>query len=138
MKLNKVNRRKFIFTALLLTPFAIVADAKWLEPTWVKVRRLRIGDGKPTHRFVHFSDLHHKGDRQYLQSVVDAINSLAPDFVCFTGDIVEENKFLSEALDILSGVALLKSLVTAWLRLTPEGIGQHFEGGFRQQLTRLA
>ena len=34
--------------------------------------------------------------------------------------------------------ALLKSLVTAWLRLTPEGIGQHFEGGFRQQLTRLA
>jgi hypothetical protein len=36
------------------------------------------------------------------------------------------------------GIALLKSLVTAWLRLTPEGIGQHFEGGFRQQLTRLA
>ena len=104
MKLNKIGRRKFILTGLLLTPFAIVADAKWLEPTWVKVRQLRIGDGKTTHRFVHFTDLHHKGDRQYLQSVVNTINSLAPDFVCFTGDIVEEKKFLSESLEILSGV----------------------------------
>jgi predicted MPP superfamily phosphohydrolase len=104
MKLNKISRRKFIFTALLLTPFAIAADAKWLEPTWVKVRRLRINDGKPTHRFVHFTDLHHKGDRKYLQSVVDTINLITPDFVCFTGDIVEEKKFLPEALEILSGV----------------------------------
>jgi hypothetical protein len=39
---------------------------------------------------------------------------------------------------LIYNVALLKSLVTAWFRLTPEGIGQHFEGGFSQQLTRLA
>jgi len=35
---------------------------------------------------------------------VDLINSLKPDFVCFTGDIMEEGKFLPEALEILSGV----------------------------------
>src|SRR5260221_13435342 len=104
MKPRKFTRRKFIIATLLATPCAVVADTKWLEPTWLKTRHLQIGDSKPTHRFVHFSDLHHKGDRRYLQSVVDSINSLAPDFVCFTGDIVEEQKFLPEALEILSGI----------------------------------
>ena len=89
---------------LLAAPCVVVADAAWLEPQWVKIRRLRLAQGKPAHRFVHFTDLHHKGDRAHTQSVVDMINSLKPDFVCFTGDIMEEAKFLPEALEILSGV----------------------------------
>jgi predicted MPP superfamily phosphohydrolase len=104
MKLKNISRRKFIVTALLATPFVVVADAKAVEPTWVKIRRLRIGSGSLAHRFVHFTDLHHKGDRAYLQSVVDKINSLAPDFSCFTGDLVENRFFLPETLDILSGL----------------------------------
>jgi uncharacterized protein len=100
----KISRRRFILSALLLTPFAVVADARWIEPQWVRIRRLRLTHDKPAHRFVHFTDLHHKGDRAHTQSVVDMINSLSPDFVCFTGDIMEEGNFLSEALEILSGV----------------------------------
>jgi hypothetical protein len=34
--------------------------------------------------------------------------------------------------------ALLKTSLIALVRLTPEGVSQHFEGGFGQQLTRLA
>jgi uncharacterized protein len=107
MKLRKWNRRRFLAAvggAFICAPLAGVADAKWVEPTWLKVRRLRIGSGKPAHRFVHFSDLHHKGDRKYLEPVVNVINSLAPDFVCFTGDIVEEKKFLPEALAAMSRI----------------------------------
>ena len=107
LKLNKFSRRRFLAAfgaAFVCAPFAVAADARLIEPTWLKIRRLRVGDSKPTHRLVHFSDLHHKGDRKYLQTVVDVINSLAPDFVCFTGDIVEEMKFLPEALEILSGI----------------------------------
>lgn len=104
MKVPCISRRKFIAAALLATPGALAADAKWLEPDWLKVRRVRLGDGKPTHRLVHFSDLHHKGDRAYLETVVKTINSASPDFVCFTGDIVEESRFLAEALKILRGV----------------------------------
>jgi predicted MPP superfamily phosphohydrolase len=104
MKLNKISRRKFMLTALLLTPCAVVADARWIEPTDLKIRKLRIGDGEPACRLVHFSDLHFKGDRAYAESVVRAINSESPDFVCFTGDIVEQSKFLPEALEILSGI----------------------------------
>jgi len=104
MKFNKINRRRFIFATLLVAPCAVVGDAGWIEPQWVNIRRLRLADDKPAHRFVHFSDLHHKGDRAHTQSVVNMINAQSPDFVFFTGDIMEEGKFLPEALEILAGV----------------------------------
>ncbi|HXI69902.1 MAG TPA: metallophosphoesterase [Verrucomicrobiae bacterium] len=103
MRFQKFSRRKFIATLLLATPVVALADARLVEPDWLKVRRLKVGTA-PTHRLVHFSDLHHKGDRDYLESVVKTINGLAPDFVCFTGDIIENAKFLPEALEILSGI----------------------------------
>jgi predicted MPP superfamily phosphohydrolase len=104
MNFSKINRRRFLLAALLMSPWAVYADAWWVEPVWLKVRRLRLTKDKPTHRLVHFTDLHHKGDRGYAQSVVKTINSLSPDFICFTGDLIEEVKFLPEALEILSGV----------------------------------
>jgi hypothetical protein len=103
MNAKKLTRRRFILTALLLSPAAVVGDARWIEPQWVQTRRLRVS-AKPAHRFVQFSDLHYKGDRAHAQSVVKTINSLSPDFVCFTGDLIEEGKFLPEALEILSGI----------------------------------
>lgn len=102
-KWQKISRRKFIAAVLLAAPGVALADARLVEPTWLKVRHQKIGAG-PAHRFVHFSDIHHKGDRSYLESVVETINRLAPDFVCFTGDIIEEARFLPEALEILSGI----------------------------------
>ena len=104
MKLNKLSRRKFILAALALTSCAVAADAKWLEPDWVKIRKVRIGDGKPSHRLVYFTDLHYKGDRVFAESVINQINSMSPDFVCFGGDIMEDVKFLPAALEILSGI----------------------------------
>ena len=104
MKLPRLSRRKFIIASLLAAPVAVWADARCLEPTWLKTRQVRIGDGPTKHRFVHFTDLHHKGDRAYLQTVVSQINALAPDFACFTGDLLEEAKYLAETLEILSGI----------------------------------
>lgn len=104
MKLRKITRRKFLWTAALLSPLAAYGDARYIEPTRLKIRRLRFTTETPKHRFVHFTDLHHKGDVAFGQSVVKVINSLSPDFVCFTGDLIEEGKYLSEALEILSGI----------------------------------
>jgi predicted MPP superfamily phosphohydrolase len=104
MKVPRFSRRKFIAAIALATPAMVYADAKWFEPTWLKTRHVRIGKGPTAHRFVHFTDVHHKGDRAYLESVVRRINSLEPDFVCFTGDIIEEEKYLAESLELLSGV----------------------------------
>ena len=75
-----------------------------MEPTWLKIRRVRVGTADLGLRLVQFSDLHHKGNRAYLQSVVNEINALDPDYVCFTGDLVEAREFLPETLDILSGL----------------------------------
>jgi predicted MPP superfamily phosphohydrolase len=104
VKIRRLSRRKFIAAALLATPCVLVADAKWVEPTWLKTRHVRIGNGQPEHRFVHFTDIHHKGDLKYLKAVVECINTLAPDFVCFTGDIIEEQKYLGDALEHLSAI----------------------------------
>jgi uncharacterized protein len=104
VKGHKINRRRFLAGALVGTPLLAVADAKWIEPEWVKVRRFRLGTGAPRHRFVHFTDVHHKGDRAYLLSVVKKINALSPEFVCFTGDLIEETAHLAEALEIFSQI----------------------------------
>jgi predicted MPP superfamily phosphohydrolase len=104
MNLEKINRRKFLLTALLATPALLAGDGRFVEPTWVETRRIRLNGGQAGVRFAQFSDVHHKGDRAYLQSVVDKINSLSPDFTCFTGDLMEEAKYLPETLEILSGI----------------------------------
>src|SRR5437773_2016605 len=104
MKLNRISRRKFFLMALLAAPTVAVADALKFEPGWIRTREIRFGDSRPTHRFVHFTDLHHRGDHTYLRGVVEKIHSLSPEFVCFTGDIVEETQFLPEALAIIRGI----------------------------------
>jgi predicted MPP superfamily phosphohydrolase len=94
------TRRKFL-AACIGVPSVAVADSLWVEPEWLKTTRHRLGTGQPAHRFVHFTDLHHKGDRAYLQRVVDRINALNPDFVCFTGDLIEDAEHLPETLELL-------------------------------------
>ena len=102
IKPRMFSRRKFIAAALLATPALAVADAKLIEPTSLNVRHVSLSGPKVGRRCVHFTDIHHKGDSAYLRAVVGRINSLKPDFVCFTGDLVEDKRFLPETLDIFS------------------------------------
>ncbi len=104
MKCPKINRRKFVATALLATPLALAGDGRFVEPTWLKVQTVRLDGGKAGVRLAHFSDLHHKGDCAYLRDVVNTMNALGPDFCCFTGDLVEDTRYLPETLDLLSGI----------------------------------
>jgi uncharacterized protein len=99
-----LSRRRLLLAAFLSTPFLALADSTLVEPKWVVTRRFRLSKGKPTHRVVHFTDVHYRGDRGYLAAVVRRINALSPDFVCFTGDLVEETRHLPEALGVLAGI----------------------------------
>lgn len=85
-------------------PALCVADAFLVEPKWLAVRSLRLSDD-PAAQFAHFSDIHYKGERDYLKKVIDTINALSPDFVCFTGDICENKSHLAEALELLSAIS---------------------------------
>jgi len=102
--LRLVRRRRFLLCMLAALPAAVWADADWLEPEWLKIHTIKLTDSRPTHRLVHFTDIHHKGDRAYLERVVTKINRLSPDAVCFTGDLIEEAKFVPETLKILEGI----------------------------------
>lgn len=106
MKVNvrHLSRRRFLLLAALASPALVCADAKWLEPQWVKVRSIKLSGAKPSHRIIHITDIHHKGDRPYLEWVVRKINALSPDAVCFTGDLIEKKHFVPEALHLLEGI----------------------------------
>lgn len=99
MKLSRVTRRRFLRALLYGTPTLALADGLWLEPNWLKVRRVNLAQGMPSHRFVFFTDLHHKGDRRFLDAMVRKINALSPEFVCFGGDIIEDSEHLPDALE---------------------------------------
>ena len=77
--------------------------SRFIEPKWVAVRTISISDN-PTLTLIHISDIHYKGDKSYLKKVVKIINKTEADFVCFTGDLIEEKVFLADCLDILCSI----------------------------------
>lgn len=78
-------------------------DAFLIEPHWIRIEHLAFGP-HPSLRIVHISDLHYKGDHAYVARVVDQVNRLHPEVVCFTGDIVEDVRYLDAALNALGGI----------------------------------
>ncbi|HEY1173929.1 MAG TPA: metallophosphoesterase [Verrucomicrobiae bacterium] len=101
---RKLTRRRWIIGTLLAAPILGALNALWWEPTWLKVSRPKLSLPNARTRIVHLTDLHHKGDRAWLEKVVKAVNTQEPKIVCFTGDLVEESSHLAETLEILSGI----------------------------------
>lgn len=99
-----VTRRRFLRALLYGTPALALADSLWIEPNWLATRRLNLATGTPQQRFVFFTDLHHKGDRKRLDSMVRKINALSPEFVCFGGDLVEEKEHVADAIEGLQQI----------------------------------
>src|SRR4051812_50008234 len=97
-----ISRRKFLGLTALALPAVLGADARFVEPRNLRVTALKAGPGKT--RFVHITDFHHKGDTRYAADVVSTINELDPQFVCFTGDLVEDKTFLPEALSYIEQI----------------------------------
>ncbi len=104
LQVSKLTRRCFVLGLLMGLPTAAVVDALLLEPHWLKVRRLKLTPAKPSHRFIHITDIHYRGERAYLERIVRRINALSAQFVCITGDLFEEREHSSEALEILAGL----------------------------------
>ena len=95
-----ITRRKFLKLGALAVPTMLGVDARLIEPTALRVSKFK-ANSSGTCRFVHFTDFHHKGNVRYAAEVVRTINDLDPEFVCFTGDLVEERRFAGEALGFI-------------------------------------
>ncbi|HEY1583366.1 MAG TPA: metallophosphoesterase, partial [Chthoniobacterales bacterium] len=98
--MRQLTRRQFLSLGLCALPVAAGIDGRFVEPSWLDVKRLDLASN-PSCRFVQFSDLHYKGDADYAGRATAQINALGPDFVCFTGDLVEEARFAPAALDFI-------------------------------------
>jgi len=81
---TKISRRKLFRLGVGATIGLFILEPFVLEPYWLKVKRLNIGGSNASHRIVHITDIHYKGDRLYLKKVVETVNALSPDFVCFS------------------------------------------------------
>ena len=92
-----------LLTGLVVAAVLVVAYAVAVEPRWVAVRTVRLSD-RPSLRLIHITDLHYKGDRAYIERVVRHINAIPADVLCFTGDLIEDTRYLTEALSLLSQV----------------------------------
>lgn len=99
--MSKITRRKFLGLTALALPAALGANAGFIESTTLRVTKLKLPGGPGDCRFVHFTDFHYKGDASYAAEMVRTINELAPEFVCFTGDLVEDARFAPEALGFI-------------------------------------
>ena len=99
----RITRRKFLGLTALALPAALGPVSAAVETTMLRVTKLQHGPGPC--RFVHFSDFHYKGDAGYAAEVVRTINELTPDFVCFTGDLIEEARFAAEAFSIVRQIS---------------------------------
>ncbi|MEO8440625.1 MAG: metallophosphoesterase [Spartobacteria bacterium] len=98
--MRNLSRRQFLGLGLVALPAVAGLDGRFVEPTWLHITQLDFHP-QPTCRFVQFSDLHYKGDAEFASKLVATINDLAPDFVCFTGDLLEDKRYAPEALDFI-------------------------------------
>ena len=98
----------------LLIPPAAIAYGALVERNLFKVKMVEISyPGLPAgfegYRIVHISDLHARsfeGREGRLEKAVSKINSLQPDIVAFTGDLItSEPGELDVMADILNGIA---------------------------------
>jgi predicted MPP superfamily phosphohydrolase len=101
--MSKITRRKFLGLTALALPATLATGSAAVDTTRLRVTNLNHGPGAC--RFVHFSDLHYKGDADYAAEVVRTINGLAPSFVCFTGDLIEEARFAAEAFSFVRQIS---------------------------------
>jgi uncharacterized protein len=96
-QMSRISRRSFLKLTALSLPAMAGIDASLVEPKRLAIKQFEAGNA-PRCRFVQFSDMHYRGDADYAAEVVRTINGLKPEFVCFTGDLIEHKEYLAEAL----------------------------------------
>ena len=99
---RRLLRLRYLPLLVILICIGCAVDAFLIEPNWVRIRPVDLADGKGSLRIVHISDLHYRGDADALRRLVGTINGIDADFVCFTGDLIENDDTLAdEAMAIL-------------------------------------
>ena len=94
--------RKIIVFIILILSLTLIY-ARYVEPTRLVTKEISIkSDNLPSSftglKIVHFSDLHYGKniDIDYLSKIITEINTIDPDIVVFTGDLISNNTTLND------------------------------------------
>lgn len=88
-------------TFLALLAAAVAYNSLFVEPRSISETHLQI-DGAPP-RTVFLADLHFRGaNHEYVESVVDRVNSLDPEIVLISGDFILDSEDDIQYLSVLS------------------------------------
>ena len=101
-----LTRRRFLTLALAAAPSIALANAVEFAPSRLKVSRFALPGAASPCKFVHISDLHHCGNLRYAEEIVSAIKKEHPEFVCFTGDLIDASEHSNEALEIIRAIGV--------------------------------
>ena len=101
---NLITRRRFLTLALIAAPSIYLANTVVLEQTRLRVTRSDLHLPAAPCKLVHISDLHHRGDISFAENIITAVHKEQPDFVCFSGDLIDTSDQLAEALEIIQAI----------------------------------
>jgi predicted MPP superfamily phosphohydrolase len=120
-RMIKMKRRAFLqrcalaFAALFLTPSASYAYSRYAEPGWLHTKEVllhlkRLPAAFEGLRVVQFSDVHlgFHHTVQQLHKLIDLIQSLQPDLICFTGDLFD-SKVGNDAVPTVKALSRLQA-----------------------------
>lgn len=85
-----IPRRQALKWILPMAFAGVTLDALVLEPFWIRRKLIEFTSLGIGARLLHFSDLHFKGNQNQLDKIIKVIDSLKPDYICFTGDLVDQ------------------------------------------------
>ncbi|MFM1653107.1 metallophosphoesterase [Brevibacillus sp. B_LB10_24] len=118
---GNVTRRRFLRTlisgAIAMTGACLYSVC--IERFWIAIREEviafeRLPAGLDGLRIVQFSDVHagHYFSTQDLLKVVEQVNGLQPDLICFTGDLFDSR--VNDAEEIVSALSKLSPRLGKW------------------------
>jgi hypothetical protein len=98
-----ISRRTFLKYLPVALAAGAGAEALAIEPYWISETELDFHHLGADRQITQFSDLHYKGNHTFAQHVIGCINTRQPDYVVFTGDLVEkgDRTYLAEALELI-------------------------------------
>lgn len=105
-----------------------VVTRRSIEVVEVNINSPRLPEGFEGYRIVQISDLHvgtWGEDKSFVSALVDSINSLQPDVIFFTGDIV--NRQTRELQPFLTTLSRLKAPDGVWSVLGNHDYGDYIE-----------
>jgi len=99
-----ITRRKLIKSGLLIITGVVLADAFWIEKSFIETKEFYIGSATKDSaniKVVQISDLHLHSVNFQLSQLAKELNKIQPDLILFSGDSIDNAKNISLLKDFL-------------------------------------